>query len=140
MTLYDELYFEITAHGKKSDLKNLVSFLTSGELDCFFEVSSDHIIYDDGYAAAGLDNETEIIFTTDDYGIEIDELDADEFLEEFCKAAKKLDVYGCIYDTDEDEFRFSSAKGDSYYINSKKAMVFNDELDEVARGEEAEED
>ncbi len=140
MTLYDELYFEITAHGKKSDLRNLVSFFTSGELDSFFEVSSDYIIFDDGYVAAGPDIYTEVIFTNDDYGIEIEEFDVDEFLDVFCKAAKKLDVYGCFYDVDEDEFRFLSEKGNSYYINAKNAMLFNDELDEVRRDEEVDDE
>ena len=81
-------------------------------------------------------NETEIIFTTDDYSIEIEELDTDEFLEFFCRAAKNLEVYGTLYDGDDSEFQFTSAKGDSYYINSRKSVRFNDELDEVARDEE----
>lgn len=135
MTLYDELYFEITLHGKKADLKKLVSFLKSGELDDFFEITSDYIIYDDTYKDAEDGDETEVIFANDDYGIEIDEFDIDEFLEIFCKAARNLTVYGSLYDND-DEFHFTSDAGDSYYINSRKAVLFNDELDEVARDEE----
>ena len=140
MTLYEELYFEITARGTKADLKKFSGFLKSGELDDFFEVSSDHIIYDDNYACCDDSAESEIIFTTDDYGIEIDEFEVDEFLEVLCKAAKNLDVYGCVYDVDEEEFNFSSSKGDSYYINTRRAVKFNDELDEVATSEENEED
>jgi hypothetical protein len=41
MTLYDELYFEITATGPKSEIKNFVNYLKSGELDEFFEFSTD---------------------------------------------------------------------------------------------------
>lgn len=139
MTLWDELYFEITLHGAKSELKKFVNFLKSGELDDFFEMSSDYIIYDDGYADADDSAETEIIFTNDDYGVEIEELDTDEFLEIFCKAAKKLDVYGTLYDGEDGEYHFTSAKDDSYYINSRKAMRFNDELDEVALDEDKDE-
>ena len=136
MTLWDELYFEITLHGVKSELKKFVNFLKSGELEDFFEISSDYIIYDDSYSAADDAAETEIIFTNDDYGIEIDEFDTDEFLAVFCKAAKNLEVYGNIFDSDDSEFQFTSARGDSYYINSRKSLRFNDELDEVARDEE----
>ena len=140
MTLFDELYFEITLHGTKAELKKFVNFLKSGELDDFFEVSSDYIIHDDNYSALDDSAESEIIFTNDDYGVEIEEIDTDEFLEVLCKAAKNLDVYGCIYDVDEDEFNFSSSKGDSYYINARRSVKFNDELDEVATSEESEED
>lgn len=138
MTLWDELYFEITLHGAKSELRKFVNFLKSGELDDFFEITSDYIIYDDNYSAADDAAESEIIFTNDDYGIEIDEFDTDEFLEIFCKAAKSLDVYGTLYDGDDGEFHFTSASGDSYYINSRKAVRFNDELDEVAYDEDRE--
>ena len=137
MTLWDELYFEATLHGLKSELKKFVNILKSGELDDFFEVTSDYIIYDDNFDEVDDSEESEIIFTNDDYGVEIDEFDTDEFLEVFCKAARNLDVYGTLYDADDGEFHFTSAKGDSYYINSRKAMLFNDELDEVARGEES---
>ena len=37
MTLCEELFFEITVSGTKSELKKLVSFLESGGLDDFFE-------------------------------------------------------------------------------------------------------
>ena len=139
MTLWDELYFDVTLRGQKSEIKKFVSFLRSGELDDFFEVTSDYIIYDDTYSEVDDATETEIIFTNDDYGVEIEELDTDEFLEIFCKAAKKLDVYGTLFDSDDGEFHFTSAKDDSYYVNSRKKLVFNDELDEVARDEESNE-
>ena len=132
MTLWDELYFEITLHGEKSELKKFVSFLKSGELDDFFEIAPEYIIFDDNYGAAENDAESEIIFTNDDYAIEIDEFDVDEFLETFCKGAKALDLYGYLSDGASSEFHFSSAKGDSYFVNSRKGMRFNDELDQVA--------
>lgn len=140
MTLWEELYFDVTLRGPKSEIKKFVSFLRSGELDDFFEITSDYIIYDDSYSEADDSTDTEIIFTNDDYGIEIEEFDTDEFLEVFCKAAKKLDVYGTLFDSDDGEFQFTSAKGDSYYVNSRKSLIFNDELDEVRRDEEGEDD
>ena len=140
MTLWDELYFEITLHGAKAELKKFINYLNSGELDDFFEISSDHIIYDDSYYAAEESAESEVIFTNDDYGIEIEEFDTDEFLEIFCKAVKNLDVYGTLYDADGSEFHFTSAKGNSYYVNSRKDLRFNDELDEVAYNEEMDSD
>ncbi len=140
MTLWDELYFEITLHGEKSELKKFVSFLKSGDLDEFFEISPDYIIFDDNYSITEDDAPAEIIFTNDDYAVEIDEFDTDEFLEVFCKAAKNLELYGTLYDGDDGEFHFTSSKGDSYYINSRKAVRFNDELDDVAYNEEKEED
>ena len=140
MTLYEELYFDVTLRGPKSEIKKFVSFLRSGELDDFFEITSDYIIFDDSYSDADDADDTEIIFTSDDYGIEIEEFDTDEFLEVFCKAAKKLDVYGTLFDSDDGEFQFTSAKGDSYYVNSRKSLVFNDELDEVRRDEEGDDD
>ena len=140
MTLWDELYFEVTLHGTKAELKKFVNFLKSGEFNDFFEITSDYILYDDNYNATADDQETEVIFTNDDYGIEIDEFDTDEFLEIFCKAAKSLDVYGSLFDCDDSEFHFTSSKGDSYYVNSRKAVVFNDELDEVAYNEDKEQE
>lgn len=136
MTLWDELYFEITLRGPKSELKRFVNFLKSGELDEFFEITSDYIIYDDSYDTAKDKEDTQITFTNDDCPIEIEEFDTDEFLEIFCKAATNLEVYGSLCDADDDEFHFISSVGDSYYINSRKATRFNDELDDVAFSEE----
>ena len=140
MTLCEELYFEINLTGTKSELKKFVSYLKSGELDEFFEITSDYINYDDEYESADLDKETTVIFSNDDYGIEIDEFDTDEFLEIFCKAAKALDVEGRLFDIDDEEYEFVSAKGDSYYVNAKRTARFNDELDEKAYEEDMYED
>ena len=140
MTLCEELYFEITLTGAKTDLKKFISYLKSGELDDFFEFTSDYISYDDEYEGAGPDQETSVILSNDDYGIDIDEFDTDEFLEVFCKAAKALDVEGRLFDIDDEEYEFTSAKGDSYYLNAKRTIKFNDELDEKAYEEDAYED
>ena len=129
MILCEELYFEITLTGKKSDLKKFVSYIKSGELDDFFEFSNDYISYADEFAEAGPDEESESVLSNDDYGIEIDEFDTDEFLESFCKAAKSLDVHGHLYDIDDEEYRFISEPGDSYYLNAKN-IFFDDEENE----------
>ncbi|MBQ7343610.1 MAG: hypothetical protein IJW53_02460 [Clostridia bacterium] len=140
MTLCEELYFEITLTGAKTDLKRFISYLKSGELDDFFEFTSDYISYDDEYEGADPEQETSVTLSNDDYGIEIDEFDTDEFLEVFCKAAKTLDVEGRLFDIDDEEYEFTSAKGDSYYLNAKRTIKFNDELDEKAYEEDMYED
>lgn len=140
MILYDEIYFEITFCGEKSELKKLVKFLKSGELDDFFEISPDYICYGDEYRDADDSEETEVTFTNDDFGIEIEEFDTDEFLEIICKAGKKLDISGHIYDVSDEEYSFTSGKGDSYYVNARGAKKFNDELDEAAESEELDEE
>ena len=136
MTFCDELYFEITLTGTKAEIKRFASFLRSGELDDFFEISSDYISYDDGYSDAADEDKTTLVFTDDDCGVEIEEFDTDEFLDVFCRAAKNLEVEGRFYDVDDEEFSFVSSLGDTYYINSKKIDRFNDELGERAREED----
>ncbi len=140
MTFCEELYFEITLTGEKSELKKFVSFLKSGELDDFFEFDNDYLDYNDDYNTISDGESTSIIFSNDDWGVEIDEFDTDEFLDVFCRAAKNLDVEGRLFDVDDEEYAFVSAKGDSYYLNAKKIRRFNDELDEQAAKEDAEED
>lgn len=140
MTFCEELYFEITLTGTKSEIKKFVSYLKSGELDDFFEISPEYINYDDEYESKGNDEETSVIFSNDDWGIEIDEFDSEEFLEVFCKAAKALDVEGRLFDIDDEEYAFVSAAGDSYYLNAKKTGRFNDELDAKAEEEDMYED
>ena len=121
-------------------MRSFVSFLKSGELDDFFEFSADYIDYDDGYFDAADDEQTSITVINDDIGIEIDDLDTDEFLSVFCRAAKALDARGCLYDVDDEEFSFISEEGDSYYLNAKRVSIFNDELDAHAREEEGDEE
>jgi len=139
MTLYEELYFEITAKGEKSEIKKFASFLTSGELDDFFEVSRDYINFDDNFASLPNTEKSEFVFSNDELGIEIDEFDTDEFLELLCKAAKNLELTGTLYDMEDNEFSFVSPEGDVYYYNSR-ASRFNDELDDVALDEEVDDE
>ena len=129
MLLCEELYFEITLTGVKSEIKKLVTFLKTGGLDDFFEFSADYISYDDEFDTTENEGKTSVVLANDDYGIEIDELDTDDFLDVFCRAAKNLDVVGSLYDADEDEYRFISDAGESYYLNSDKISKFNEDLD-----------
>ena len=131
MTLCEELYFEITLKGEKSDIKKFVSFLRSGGLDDFFEISSDYIHFEDDYETHPDDADTTLILSNDDYGIEIDEFDTEEFLEVFSRAAKDLHVNGRFFDVDDDEYSFISPIGDSYYINASKFLSYSgDNADE----------
>ncbi len=139
MTLYEELYFEITLTGAKSELKKLVSFLKSGELEDFFEFSAEYISYDDDFDSKDSSDETSITLSNDDYGIEIEEFDTDEFLDVFCRAAKNLYIEGHIYDIDDEEYRFISEAGDSYYTNANSVRRFNED-DDKPLDEEDEED
>ena len=136
MTLYDEVYFEITLLGKKIEIKKFLSFLKDGGLDDFFEVEEDYVDYDDDFDTVGDEEATVITFSNDDLGIEIDELDTDEFLEVLCRAARNLDARGELYDADDDEYRFVSTEGNSYYLNAKSINAFNDDLDTQAREED----
>lgn len=136
MTLYDELYFEITFTGKKAELEKVVSFLQGGGLDDFFEMDEDFLDYDDDYNSVGSTSETYFTFSNDDYGIEIYKFDVDEFLEVLCRAAKNVDARGEIYDAEDDEYRFISQEGDSYYLNARNISLFNDDLDTQAKEED----
>ena len=140
MLLYEELYFEIEVTGQKSQLKKFVNFLKSGDLDEFFEFSSEYINYADDYATAEDTKETGLVLSTDDYGIEIDEFDTDEFLELLCKASKDLYVSGHLYDVDDEEYSFISEAGDSYYVNAKHAKRFNEDEDKPEEASDDEED
>ena len=130
MTIYDELYFEIKATGTKSEVKNFISYLKSGELDEFFEFSSEYINYDDEYATAGPGEEVNVVISNDDWGIEIDEFHTDEFLEVICKAGKRLYLKGNLFDSDNDEYSFVSEVGDSYYTNALLARGLDSDEDE----------
>ena len=140
MTLYDELYFEITATGPKSEIKNFVSYLKSGELDEFFEFSTDYINYDDEYATAGPDQEVSVVISNDDYGVEIDEFHTDEFLEVPCKAGRRLYLKGNLFDVDDEEYSFVSEKGDSYYTNALLVQNFNEDDDKPVEDDEDDSD
>ncbi len=137
MFLNEELYFEITLEGLKSELKRFVKFLKSGELDDFFEIPSDYIVPDDGYSACADDEETSVVFTNDEIGVEVSDFAPEEFLDVFCKAARALDVTGHFYDINDEEYSFTSAAGSDSYQHGDE---FCDELDEEAYKEEKDED
>ena len=136
MILYEEIYFEITMKGKKSELKKVEKLLKLGELDDFFEFNSEFINYGDDYHDISDDQDSEIYFTNDDMGIEIAELDAEQFLDVICKIGRNLELTGHVYDIDDNEYSFLSEQGDSDYINTKNISLFNDELDEAAAEED----
>lgn len=138
MKLYDELYFEITLEGTKSELKKFVKFLKSGELDDFFEVSPDYIVYNDAFAGADEDAETDIVFTNDDIGIEITSFSPEDFLDVFCKGTRSLEAHGHLYDIEDEEYTFRSPKGDVSFFSGADT-VFNDELDAKAAEEDFDE-
>ena len=139
MKLYDELYFEITIKGQKSELEKFIRFLKSGELNDFFEITADYIVPADEFFGAGSEEKTEITFTNDDIGIEIDRFNPEDFLDVFCLAGKKLDIRGHFYDINDEEYEFSSPYGDSDFTDSILSE-FNDELDSYARGEEVDDE
>ena len=138
MRLHDELYFEIYASGNKSDIERFVDFLTSGDLDDFFEITSDYITYSDNYSYASSSEEVSITFANDDIGIEIYSFNPESLLDVLCVAGKSLSMHGNIFDIDDEEYYFVSHKNDASYVNTD-SLEFADELDEEARREEDEE-
>ncbi len=134
MHLHEELYFEITAEGAKQQINKFISYITSGELDDFFEFSSDFILYSDNYLTSDDSANVSITISNDDFGIEIDEFDPEEFLDAMCAGGKDILIHGQLYDIDDEEFRFVSNIGDPCYLDASK-MVFEDELDEVSKEE-----
>lgn len=139
MRLHDELYFEINASGTKGDVQRFVNFLLSGDLEDFFEISSDYITYSDNYNNASAFDEVSITFANDDVGIEVDSFNPEKLLDVLCAAGRNLSMHGNIFDIDDEEYRFVSHAGDSSYVNTD-SLEFADELDEEARREEDLED
>ena len=129
MTLYEELYFDITLEGAKSDIKRFVSALEAGALDDFFEYDSEQLDYDDDFESADDEKETSLSFSNVDIGIEIEEISLYDLLDQLCKISKSLEVRGEIYDIDDDEYRFVSHSGDSYYINADKERLFEEDIE-----------
>ena len=140
MTLYDELYFEITLSGRRDDIKKLISFLNSWEISDFFQFSRDYVIYDDDFLTVSENEETSATISNDDYGIEIDEFDVGEFLEVLCRAGKNLYISGQLFDISDEEYSFVSEAGSSYYLNAAAAKKFNEEEDLPKEDDEEEED
>ena len=138
MRLHDELYFEIHASGTKADVQRFAEFLTSGELDDFFEITPDYITYSDNFDYASQSEEVSLTFANDDIGIEIDSFNPERLLDVLCAAGKSLSMHGNIFDIDDEEYYFVSHKNDASYVNTD-SLEFADELDEEARREESEE-
>ncbi len=136
MKLHEELYFEITAEGTKEALQKFISFVVSGELDDYFEFSRDFIIYDDNFDFASPNENVTVTFANDDFGIEIDDFDPEDFVEAFCKGSKNVSLCGHLYDIDDEEFRFTSLINEIGYTDTDNVTEFNDELDEEAYKEE----
>ena len=134
MILYDEVYFDITLSGAKADLKKFAKYIKGGALEDIFEGAYEFISYDDSFGDAGEDDECEMFFSNDELGLEISRFKTDEFLEIFCKETAKLDVTGHIYDINDDEYMFKSAKGSTDFSSGKGK--FNDELDAIASDED----
>ena len=141
MTLYEELYFEIRATGAKSEVEKFLNYMRSGELDEFFEFDEEYILCDDDYNSVSDTDEVTVIISNDDYGIEIDEFDTDEFLDVICKAGRRIYLKGQLYDADNEEYSFVSDTGNSYYINALLIDDFNEDEDKpVEDGDEDEDD
>ena len=134
MVLCEELYFEITLTGAKASLKKFVSFLRSGELDDFFDFSSQYIVYDDNYAISSDIGQVSVSLSNDNYGIEIDSFDPEEFLDALCSAGKMVTIHGNVFDIYDEEYRFISNVGETSYINTDN-IDFSDELDDEAKKE-----
>ena len=139
-TIYDfdyEIYDSEKAGNSKDNVTSGRYSLHRKGKNEFFENAADYIVQNDSTEGA---EKATLVFSTDDYGIEIEEFEAADFLDVICRAAKNLYVSGSIYDVDEDEYEFISPEGDSYYMNARKAITYNDELDAVAREEESDEE
>ena len=134
MILYDEIYFDITLSGAKSDLKRFEKYIKGGALDDIVDGAYEFISFDDAFADADDADECEMFFSNDDMGVEISKLDTEDFLDIFCKETAKLDVTGHVYDINDDEYTFRSTKGSTDYGSGKGK--FNDELDAIASDED----
>ena len=134
MKLHEELYFEITVEGVKSDVAKFIDYVKSGELDDFFEFSSEYIVYDDNYAISSETTQVSVSLSNDNYGIEIDSFDPEEFLDALCSGGKNVTIHGNVFDIDDEEYRFISNAGSTSYVNSDD-IDFSDELDDEAKKE-----
>ena len=134
MKLHEELYFEITVEGVKSDVSKFIDYVKSGELDDFFEFSSEYIVYDDNYAISSETTQVSVSLSNDNYGIEIDSFDPEEFLDALCSGGKNVTIHGNVFDIDDEEYRFISNAGSTSYVNSDD-IDFSDELDDEVKKE-----
>jgi hypothetical protein len=127
MILYDEFYFDISASGEQAELKKFFDFLLSGELDDFFEFSPEYINIDEGFYDEDPTLPLTISITNEDWGIEIDKLYTDEFLELICKAGRRIHLNGTLSDSDGNEYTFVSSENNSYYTNARLIHETEDE-------------
>ena len=139
LCLYAHCYPETCFTILKSDIKRFISFLTDGGLEDFFEFDEEAIIYGDNYLTTPDSMVTDITIANED-GVSVEEFDVEDFLELFCGASKKLEVYGFIYDAEENEYNFRSDAGDDFYENARDVSRFNDELDSIRDEEEEDEE
>ena len=135
MRLHEELYIDITVQGKRCDIDKFIAYITSGELDDFFEITSDLITYDDEYNTAGTATEVKAFISNDSYGFEIDSFNPEEFLDAFCAGGYNVFIQGHLYDIDDEEYRFVSPVGETSYDDASK-IHYKDELDFEAQREE----
>ena len=138
MRLHEELYFEITVKGARNSINKFVSFLTSGVLDDFFEFTSDYVIYGDDYYDNSKNDDITITLANDDYGIEIDSINPERFLDVLCSGGENLFIHGNLYDVDNDEYRFVSNEGTTSYDDADN-IDYSDELEDDGDDEEEEE-
>ena len=134
MILYDEVYFDITLSGAKADLKKFAKYVKGGALEDVIEGAYDLISYGDSFSDADEEDECEMFFSNDDLGLEVSKFNTEDFLDIFCKETAKIDVSGHIYDINDDEYMFKSAKGRTDF--SSGAGKFIDELDAIASAED----
>ena len=138
MRLNEELYFEFTAEGSKTDVERFISYVCSGVLDDYFEISEDMITYSDNFDDNMPGEPVSATVSNDDYGIEIDEVNPESFLRVLCRGGIDLFIHGHLYDIDDEDFVFVSHEGDASFTNVDD-MEFNDELDLEAYKEELDE-
>ena len=73
-----------------------------------------------------------MIVANEDYGIEINRFNPEDFLDILCPIAKDAAVTGSFYDIEDEEYRFVSLEGDRGYSDADNINLFNDELSEKA--------
>ena len=109
------------------------------DLDEFFEITEDNVIYSDNYRFASAGETVSVTVSNDDYGIEIDSFNPEEFLDVLCAAGRELHIYGNLFDIDDEEYMFTSAIGSNSYTNAYD-VDFHDELDDEARREDVDDE
>ena len=129
MILREEIYFDIAIEGQRNVLEKIESFLLSGAFDDFFEISEDFITFEDDLSSTGA---CRMIVANDDYGIELNRFNPEDFLDILCPNAKDAVVTGSFYDVEDEEYRFVSLEGDRGYSDADNINIFNDELSEKA--------